>query len=74
MNISIGEKEVFGGAASRHKRLKDYRRCWGVTGGIRVGSQWVKPMYDKKVYIILTSWCLSRVARCEVTGKAGTCR
>jgi len=30
MNISIGEKKVFGGAAPRYKRLKYYRRCRGV--------------------------------------------
>jgi len=29
MNISIGEKKVFSGAASHHKQLKDYRRCVG---------------------------------------------
>ena len=35
MNISIGEKKVFGGAAPRYKRLEDYHRCRGMTGGIR---------------------------------------
>ena len=38
MNISIGEKKVFGGAAPRYKRLKDYRRCRGVTGGIKASA------------------------------------
>ena len=33
MNISIGEKKVFGGAAPRQERLKDYRRPGGVTMG-----------------------------------------
>jgi len=37
MNISIGEKKVFGGAAPRYKWLEDYCRCRGVTGGIRFG-------------------------------------
>ena len=35
MNISIGEKKVFSGAAPRQVRLKDYHRPGGVTGGIR---------------------------------------
>ena len=35
MNISIGEKKVFGGAAPRYKWLEDYRRCRGMTGGIK---------------------------------------
>jgi len=35
MNISIGEKKVFGGATTCYKQLKDYRRCRGVTVGIR---------------------------------------
>ena len=34
MNISIGEKKVFGGAAPRRVRLRDYRRPGGVTGGV----------------------------------------
>ena len=34
MNISIGEKKVFGGAAPRQVRLRDYRRPGGVTGGV----------------------------------------
>ena len=35
MNISIGEKKVFGSAAPRYKRLKDYRRCRGVTRSLQ---------------------------------------
>jgi len=38
MNISIGEKKVFSGAAPRYKRLEDYRKCRGVTVGIRASS------------------------------------
>lgn len=34
MNISIGEKKVFGGAAPRQVRLKDYCRPRGVTRGV----------------------------------------
>ena len=30
MNVSIGEKKAFSGAAPRYKRLEDYRRCRGV--------------------------------------------
>jgi len=39
MNISIGEKKVFGGAAPRYKRLEDYRRCRGVIGGLLLSDQ-----------------------------------
>ena len=35
MNASIGEKKTFGGVAPRYKRLEGYRRCRGVTCGIR---------------------------------------
>jgi len=34
MNISIGEKKVFSGAAPRQVRLKDYYRPRGVTHGV----------------------------------------
>ena len=34
MNISIGEKKVFGGAAPRQVRLKDHCRPGGMTGGV----------------------------------------
>ena len=34
MNISIGEKKVFGGAAPRQVRLKEYCRPGGVTRGV----------------------------------------
>ena len=38
MNVSIGEKKVFGGAAPCYKRLEYYRRCRGVIGGIRAAD------------------------------------
>lgn len=38
MKISIGEKKVFGGAAPRHKWLKDYCKCGGMIGGIRASA------------------------------------
>jgi len=44
MNISIGEKKVFGGAAPCYKRLKDYRRCRGMTVGIRASSGELVPV------------------------------
>ena len=31
MNVSIGEKKAFGGAAPCYKRLEDYHRCRGMT-------------------------------------------
>jgi len=34
MNISIGEKKVFGGAAPHQVRLKDYCRPGGMTRGV----------------------------------------
>jgi len=34
MNISIGEKKVFGGAVPRQVRLEDYRKPGGVIGVI----------------------------------------
>jgi hypothetical protein len=34
MNISIGEKKVFGGAAPRQVRLKEYCRSGGMTHGV----------------------------------------
>ena len=38
MNVSIGEKKEFGGAAPCYKQLEDYRRCRGMTGGIRAAD------------------------------------
>jgi len=38
MNISIGEKKAFGCATPYYKRLEDYRRCRGATGGIRASQ------------------------------------
>lgn len=34
MNISIGEKKLFNGAAPRYKQLKDYCRCRSVIAGV----------------------------------------
>jgi len=38
MNVSIGEKKAFGGAAPCYKWLEDYCRCRGVTGGLRAAD------------------------------------
>ena len=65
MNISIGEKKVFGGAAPRYKRLKDYRRCRGVIVGIRA---WLMTGLTMKVLIPLhyrDSWYQSSVGAGE---------
>jgi len=36
MNISIGERKVFGGAAPHQVRLKDYHRPGGVTSRVEI--------------------------------------
>ena len=43
MNISIGEKKVFSGAAPHQVRLRDYRRLGGVTRGVPMSlAPWLK--------------------------------
>ena len=45
MNVIIGEKKAFGGAAPCYKRLEDYRRYRGVTLWVKLTKK------DKKINI-----------------------
>ena len=47
MNISIGEKKVFGGVAPRLARLEDYCRLGGVIVGIRARLELVSELVNR---------------------------
>lgn len=51
MNISSGEKKVFGGTAPRYKRLEDYRRCRGMTQVVLPGKACVSNALERRILV-----------------------